>query len=448
MLSVIRKGGLLLTWGGGMLLATLLLDDDTTLHAGEGVKRWEEKLRRALLFFFFFSLCLPVAIQQTALGLLFAFFPYYCWRNKTLPITPLNYSLLLFFAGLLLSTFLSLDVLNSLVGYRKLWLIGAFFIPYHLLQSPREAERLISLMVIVATVVAVYGIVQHFTGIDWSRQIRGLEPSPALIWFEGFRTKGFHPSGITYAHNLLFPLSILTAWVFAPIMSGKQRLLLIGGWAVMILALLFSLTRGVWVAYVVVLLVLGIVRGGKTLVGVACGLVLLGGLLFTAGAGVQERARKAFDLEENLGRSQIWLANLDMLTDRPLFGWGYGNYRNFREPYYERYPKADHSGHAHNSFLQIAVDSGLVGLTAFLAFFVVLLRTGWHAYRLLPPSAEPSMTEPLRSFALGAWLSIIGFLIGGLTQHNFGDAEVVIVMWTVAGLLAKMSTWAMEEKKD
>jgi putative inorganic carbon (HCO3(-)) transporter len=127
-----------------------------------------------------------------------------------------------------------------------------------------------------------------------------------------------------------------------------------------------------------------------------------------------------------------------MVKDRPLFGWGYGNYRKFRDPYYQRYPEADHSGHAHNSFLQIAVDSGLVGLTAFLAFFVVLLRTGWQAYRLLPPTAEP-----LRSFALGAWLSIIGFLIGGMTQHNFGDAEVVIVMWTVAGLIAKMYMFGM-----
>ncbi|NOT56344.1 MAG: hypothetical protein HOP18_17235, partial [Deltaproteobacteria bacterium] len=267
-----------------MLLATLCLESDTARMAHGGEKMWEEKLRRALLFFFFFSLCLPVAIQQTALGLLLAFFPYFCWRNKTLPITPLNRALLLVFVALLLSTLVSLDALNSFAGYRKLWLVGAFFATYHLLQKPRELEQLIYLIVIVATVVAVYGIVQHFTGIDWSRQIRGLEPSPALIWFEGFRTKGLHPSGITYAHNLLFPLSIMTAWVFAPLVSRKQRLLLIGGWAMMILALLFSLTRGVWVAYVVVLLVLGIVRGGKTLVGVAGGIVVLGGLLFTAGA--------------------------------------------------------------------------------------------------------------------------------------------------------------------
>ena len=35
-----------------------------------------------------------------------------------------------------------------------------------------------------------------------------------------------------------------------------------------------------------------------------------------------------------------------------------------------------------------------------------------------------------------------GFLIGGMTQHNFGDAEVVIVMWAVAGLIAKVHVFA------
>lgn len=397
-------------------------------------------IKTILLAFFFLAVSLSVALQQAALGLLLLWLVVQCWQRRTIPTTPLDRALLLLFGALLLSTLMSPDIGNSLLSYRKLWLVGAFFASFMLVTDRQEAERMIKFFVIFAVLIAGYGIVQHFTGLDLAKQLVGKPASLDPFWFgrqEGFRTKGFHPSGITYAHNLLFPLSIITAWVFVPTMSGKQRLLLIGGWVVMILALLFSLTRGVWVAYVIVLLVLGVVRGGKTLVGVAGGIVLLGGLLFTAGAGVQERAWNAFDLKENLGRSQIWLANLDMLKDRPLFGWGYGNYRKFREPYYQRYPQADHSGHAHNSFLQIAVDSGLVGLTAFLAFFVVLLRTGWQAYRLLPPTAEP-----LRSFALGAWLGIVGFLIGGMTQHNFGDAEVVIVMWAVAGLLAKMSVWA------
>lgn len=405
--------------------------------------RLSERIKKILLALFFLALSLPVAVQQTLLGVLLVILGVHCWQRRILPTTSLDRSLLVLFGAFLLSTLASPDIGNSLLGYRKLWLVGALFISSTLIVDRREAEKIIKLFVIVAVIVAGYGIVQHFTGLDLAKQLVGKPAALDPFWFgreEGFRTKGFHPSGITYAHNLLFPLSIMTAWVFSSVLSWQQRLLLVGGWTVMILALLFSLTRGVWVAYVVVLFLLGIVKGGKALLGVTGGVFLLGGLLFSAGLGVQERAWQAFDLKENLGRSQIWVANLDMLKDRPLFGWGYGNYRKFRDPYYQRYPKANHSGHAHNSFLQIAVDSGLVGLAAFLAFFVVLLRTGWQAYRLLPPTAEP-----LRSFALGAWLSIIGFLIGGMTQHNFGDAEVVIVMWTVAGLMARMQSMAIRE---
>jgi len=402
---------------------------------GEG---WglHERSEKILLFLFFAALSLPIALQQSLLGVGLAALGIHCGQRRLLPATPLDRPLLVLFGAFLLATLFSPNVTNSLLSYRKLWLVGAVFVVFSFLLDRRGAEGTIKLFVIVASLVAVYGIIQHFTGIDLAKQLVGKPAALDPFWFgrqEGFRTKGFHPSGISYAHNLLFPLSIMTAWVFSPSLSWKQRLALGCGWAAMIFALLFSLTRGVWVAYVIVLVLLGVVRGGKVLAGVLGGVVLLSGLLLSAGPGVRERAWKAFDLKENLGRSQIWLANLDMVKDRPLFGWGYGNYRKFREPYYQRYPEANHSGHAHNSFLQIAVDSGLVGLTAFLAFFVVLLRTGWQAYQRLPPTAEP-----LRSFALGAWLSIIGFLIGGLTQHNFGDAEVVIVMWAMAGFMAKM----------
>ncbi len=401
---------------------------------------WEEKLRRVLLSLFFVSLSLSVAIQQTVLGLLLALLTYVGWRDKGLPATPMDRPLLLLLGALLLSTFLSPDVSTSLAGYRKLWLVGAFFVTYHLVQGSQEVWRLVSLLVIMATVVAAYGIVQHFTGIDLAKQLMGKEPRLAPFWFgsqERFRTKGLLPSGITYAHSLAFPLTFLSALLFAPELKWQKRLVLLGGWGVMVFALLFSLTRGVWLAYVVVLILLGVARGGRALLALWGCTVLLGLFLFGAGSGVRQRAAQIFDLTANIGRSQIWQANLDMIKDRPWFGWGYGNYRKFRDPYYHHYPEADTTAHAHNNFLQMWVDGGLVGLGAFLFLFWVILRAGWQAYRLLPVEAEP-----LRSLALGGTLSVLGFLLGGLTQYNFGDAEVVIVCWATVGVVMHTRKWA------
>jgi putative inorganic carbon (hco3(-)) transporter len=407
-------------------------------HSCENVR--VEQARRLLLMLFFISFPFPIFYQQVTLGTLVGLLGWYCWQKRELPTTPLDRPLLLFFVAMLLSTLFCPDVLNSLAGYRKLWLVSAFLVTASLIRERKEVERLITLLVIAASVVAAYGIVQHYIGIDLNKQLRGKPPALDPYWFgrdEGWRTKGFHPSGITFAHNLLFPLTVVTVWLSGTGIALRQRLWLGLGWGLMVFALLFSLTRGVWLAYLAVLVLLGVIRGGRTLVGVTGGAIVLAGFLMTAGAGVQERLWSTFDFVQNLPRSQIWQANLDMIKTRPLLGWGYGNYRKFRDPFYAQHPEANHTGHAHNTFLQIAVDSGLLGLAAFLFFFWSLLRVGWMTYQHLPPEAEP-----LRSFILGALLSIVGFLVGGMTQHNFGDAEVVVVMWAISGVIARAWIWS------
>ena len=405
-----------------------------------------DRIAAALLAFFFISFPLAIAFQQATLGALLALTALHCWQKKEWPTTALNLPLFVFFAALLLSTLVSPAVLNSLAGYRKLWLVGAFFAVVLLLQRPRDVERVVVLLLISASVVAAYGILQHYLGIDLNKQLRGQPPSLDPYWFgrdEGWRSKGFHPSGITFAHNLLFPLTFTTVWLSSTGQTLRQRLLLTLAWGLMVFALLFSLTRGVWLAYLVVLVLLGVIRGGKTLGGVLGGMLVLGVFLLSAGAGVQERLWSTFDFVQNLPRSQIWQANIDMITERPVLGWGYGNYRKFRDPFYAQYPQADHTGHAHNTFLQVAVDCGLIGLGAFLCFFWSLLRVGWQTYQRIPPEEEP-----VRSLVLGAGLSIVGFLVGGLTQHNFGDAEVVVVMWAVAGIIVSIRSWAGKSEEE
>lgn len=402
----------------------------------------EARVRTVLLTVFFISLPLAVAIQQTALGCLLAFLAYVGWRDKGLPATPLDRPLIGFFAVLLLSALFCPSVVSSLLGFRKLWLVGAFFAVYHLLTEPREAWRLSVATVLTAIAVAAYGIVQHYTGLDLDNWLRGKPPSLTPFWFgreEGFRAEGFFPTGITYAHNMAFPLTLLTVWCMAPDIKWRERIGLLCGWSVMILALLFTLTRGVWIAYLLVLIVLGAMKGGRTALAVGACVAFIALALAATTPGVWERAKYSFDLQTNIERSEIWRANLDMIKERPLLGWGYGNYKRFRGDFYQRYPQVDTTAHAHNNFLQMGVDAGVIGLVAFLFLFWSILRKGWRAYQRLPANAKQ-----LRILALGGALGVAVFLIGGLTQYNFGDAEVVIMMWTMAGVVMRIYTWTRE----
>ena len=405
--------------------------------------QWEESLRIGLLVLFFATWSLPIAFQQTALGCLLAFLGYTLWQTGHFPRTPLDRPFVFFFGALIVSTLLSPDPIQSFIGYRKMWLIGGCLAVFVLVRDGQEVEKLLTITVCVAGAVAAYSIVQHFTGVDLAKTLVGKESNLDPFWFgrqEGYRVKGLHPSGITYAHNLLFPLCVVTAWGLAPRLSKMRRFSLVLGWVLMLFALFFSLTRGVWIAYGLLLLLCGLIRGRRALLGALGGALVCGLIFLSAGEGVRERGLSAFDFQANIGRSQIWLANLDMIKERPLTGWGFGNYKQFREPFYQRYPKADTNAHAHNNFLQTWVDAGLLGLATFLFLIGSILAVGWRAY-------ARQATEPAKSLALGSWLGMLGFLIGGLTQYNWGDAEVSIVWWALVGLMMRAFIFVEEGEK-
>jgi O-antigen ligase len=73
------------------------------------------------------------------------------------------------------------------------------------------------------------------------------------------------------------------------------------------------------------------------------------------------------------GRFGIWKAGVKALAKRPIAGYGVGYWRNAVSPWLGPDPQV-----AHNSFLSVAVESGLVGLvlylTMFVAVFLALMR--------------------------------------------------------------------------
>src|SRR5439155_1284549 len=110
---------------------------------------------------------------------------------------------------------------------------------------------------------------------------------------------------------------------------------------------------------------------------------------------------------------------------------GLGRYQRAAQPFYAAHPEADRHSHAHNDYLQIAAEAGLTGLAAFGLLFATALRCGWAAIAEAPDAAT-------RATAAGAWAGLVGFLVGGVTQYNFGDNEVAIAMWVALAVLMRL----------
>jgi O-antigen ligase len=148
----------------------------------------------------------------------------------------------------------------------------------------------------------------------------------------------------------------------------------------------------------------------------------------------------------NLGpRQRLWKAQLVMFREHPLIGVGWNNNeRKAKEVVDRLYPEQRENfyGHAHSVPLQILSTTGLLGFAAFVWIWVEIFRA---ASQVL---AQRSRDQIEHWLARGLIVGFVGFNIQGLTQWNFGDAEVlhnVVFFWAVIAALQTSSPAGVAE---
>lgn len=118
-----------------------------------------------------------------------------------------------------------------------------------------------------------------------------------------------------------------------------------------------------------------------------------------------------------------------MWRERPWLGVGPGGVKRLYEGYARPEAYKKRTSHVHNAALQILVERGLLGLAAWLWIWIAFYRDAVAILRRLEPEDTTG-----RAVVTGTLAAVTGFLIGGLSEHNFGDAEVVTLAWTIMAL--------------
>ncbi len=132
-------------------------------------------------------------------------------------------------------------------------------------------------------------------------------------------------------------------------------------------------------------------------------------------------------LPSNYTRLALWRAGWEMFKDHPVFGVGDIDLREYYIQYKRPYDK-EIQGHMHNNFVHVLVTLGAFGFIAVIFLFVKIILLELKIY------SERKTIPFISSYALGAIGCFAAFLFSGLTEMNFGDHEIITLVWFTFGL--------------
>ncbi len=270
----------------------------------------------------------------------------------------------------------------------------------------RDIEKMFLLVVLVSLPLSLYAIAQSqgFEFLPYSRFVT--EGGGEEIGTKQKVSSLFgHPN---YMASYLSPL-VFWCMYFTLSRFGRPVRVTAGVAALsIVMALVVGGTRGGWVAviaagvpYYVLLTLLPRFRrqllfaAGLALV-VAVALLVIPNPLLRVQFDVSQRV---FASTEISARFYYWMMALEMLRESPFLGIGYGHYNvlfwntvsNFQQTpdsEFLRFILVDGirgvlPGFVHNDFLQIATETGLLGLAVWLAIWTALVAQIWEAARNL-----------------------------------------------------------------
>lgn len=342
-----------------------------------------------------------------------------------------------------------------------------YFLALALLRTRRQTVGALVALLIAGAAEGALGLVQYATGIG---------PESFAITEQFSRAFGTFGRPNSYAGYLemILPLGAALVYLARPRRSpllptprrrrsadvGARLLPPLAASALIAGAIFASFSRGAWLGTAAGAATAVLLAGWRTRAVAAIGGVLLALVLLIGGAtflptsfgdrlaGVLASVdtpdiRTAFVTPENfstLERKAHWAAGLAMFADRPFLGVGLGNF-NVRFAEYTISPTFLVSqGHAHNYYIHVAAEAGIVGEATYLLLLLAIGLTALRALRLAGrPGADPAarplviaalavvaavgvhnLVENLHVLSLGVQLSVVWALPTIATRPGWG----------------------------
>jgi len=348
--------------------------------------------------------------------------------------TPLNLPILLYAAALVIAVILSPFKMHSLSALKEEWLLLVFLLIVNNVKGEQEVEKLLTILIGVSALVGLYAIWQHYSGVDIYRSA-SLEPRGSV-----FMSLGFFSHHLTLGGCLMLVFLPASVLLLHAKRSGLRRMIDFCAPIVLGFSLVFSYARSAWLGVVMGILTFGLLKGGKFVLLMMVGICVLALLIYVVEPTSWDRVREvnlSKDKPEST-RIRLWQTSVAMIKKSPVWGVGLGGWGVLFDEYKVEGVYAA-TCHPHNDYLNVAVNTGLLGLLAYLSIWAVFL------YSTVGSLRKNTGSRLSRSVRMGAVAAIVAFLFAGLLQCYYTDAEVNMLVMFILGLAAVLNLKAEGE---
>ena len=321
------------------------------------------------------------------------------------------------------------------------------FLPYYIIsrelrdmQAFRDALLSLVFAIMILALLAIFEFVKHWVLYETLTDVLKLEAQSGYLARDGM-LRAVATAGQAIALGYLMVVGI---GIFLFIQNSVTRTFMRwSGMSLLILGLITPLSRGPWIGSIFLIGVF--FATGRYAIRRLLSLALIG-IITLSLISVLPGGQRIINLlpfigsteKENVDyREQLITNSLIVIKRNPWFGSI--NYLN--TPEMEAMRQGQGIIDIVNSYIQVALATGLVGLGLYVSFFLLTL---WGLFRAITSSTDKESDEQLLGRALFSTLSAILFIIFTVSSITI----IPIVYWSVAGLSVAYITMIKESKKS
>lgn len=363
-------------------------------------------------------------------------------RITLINFNSLDLFIILFLIISFISTFSSFFLKESLIGFLKYLTL---FLYYFLIKSIilNSSKKIFSglfyVLFISAVVVTLIGINQYIIGVKplatWE------DPTYGDIHTRVYSTLG-NPNLLANYLLLILPISLTFPFEIKANLFYKMLFIFIS--FLILLCLIFTGSRGGYLGLVFscigglsiflsyVILQTRLTKQFYKIIFLILTLLSVVYLLLTyLFPDFLERIATIFllrDYSSNNYRINVWLSCLTMLKDNWLIGIGPGN-STFLMAYGLYMMSGFHALAAYNIFLELAIETGIIGSLIFILIFLTALLKSYCLFK-----------EKGSILALGIFISLISLLAQGMVDTTFFRPQVSLPFWFLLASIGKLES--------